>query len=242
MANNMKRRLWLRRLSISSPTMTVKSQLPLPLRVALGVLLLVVGIAAALWVYDLGRDFAGFDSDKRDQRRQSGELREERDQLVKSVDAADSRLNIERAAQSQLAEQIKTLEAENARLKEDLAFFESLLPANTGPQGLTIQRMSLEPLAPNQLRFRLLVMQGGSGKQRFSGELQLVVTAEQGGQTVTLTYPKERSPEYENYKLGFRHYQRLEGTVSLPEGAVVKNVLARVIEKGQIKAQKSAGL
>ncbi|MEA5097764.1 MAG: DUF6776 family protein [Burkholderiaceae bacterium] len=238
----MKRKLWLQRLSISAPTMTVKSQLPLPLRVVFGLLLLAVGIAAALWVYDLGRGFAGFDSDTRDQRTQLIELREERDKLIKSVDAAESRLNIERAAQNQLSEQIKTLETENVRLKEDLAFFESLLPANTGPQGLTIQRMSVEPVPPNQLRFRLLVMQGGNGKQRFGGELQLVVTAEQGGQTVTLTYPKERSADQDSYKLGFKHYQRLEGVIALPEGAVVKNVQARVLEKGQIKVQKSTGL
>ena len=238
----MKRKLWFRRLSISSPTMTVRSQLPLPLRLVLGALLLTIGIAGAFWLYDMGRGLAGFETDDRDLRTQIIQLREERDKLVKSVDAAESRLNIELAAQNQMSEQIKTLEADNVRLKEDLAFFESLLPANTGTPGLAIQRMTLEPVPPNQLRFRLLVMQGGSGKQRFTGELQLVVTVMQAGETVNLVYPKDRVAEQENYKLGFRHYQRLEGTIALPEGVVVKSVQARVLEKGQIKTQKSAGL
>ena len=238
----MKRKLWFRRLSISSPTMTVKSQLPLPLRLALWALALALGGAAALWIYDLGRGFAGFNPDARELQTQITQIKEERDQLAKSVDAAESRQNIERAAQNQLNEQIKTLVAENARLKEDLAFFDSLLPSNTGPAGLSIQRLSLEPVVPNQLRFRLLVMQGGSGKQRFTGELQLLVTIDQGGQSVNLVFPKDKSADPEKYRIGFRHYQRLEGMLTLPEGAVVKNVEARVLEKGQVKAQKSASL
>ena len=48
---------------------------------------------------------------------------------------------IERAAHKQLAAQVKALEAENARLKEDLAFFDSLLPAGTGSEGISIRRL-----------------------------------------------------------------------------------------------------
>jgi len=236
-----KRRLWLRKLSISSPTMTVKSQLPMPLRLGVWLLSLVLAGVLALWIYDLGRGLAGNAEDS-DLRAQIAQLKAERDQLAKSADSTENRQTIDRVAQNQLSEQVKTLEAENARLKEDLAYFDSLLPANTGTQGITIQRLSLESASPNQLRFRLLVMQGGSGKQRFSGELQLVVTAEQGGQSVSLVYPKDRAAEADKYKIGFRHYQRLEGVLTLPEGAVAKSVEARVMERGQVRAQKSAGL
>ncbi|MBS1169600.1 MAG: hypothetical protein H6R01_518 [Burkholderiaceae bacterium] len=237
----MKHRLWLRQLSISSPTMIIKSQLPKPVRLGLWLLSLVVAGVLALWIYDLGRGLAGNPED-RDLRAQIAQIKAERDQLAKSADSTETRQTIDRVAQSQLSEQIKALEAENARLKEDLAYFDSLLPANTGTQGVTIQRLSLESSPPNQLRFRLLVMQGGSGKQRFSGELQLVVTAEQGGQSISLVYPKDRAADADKYKIGFRHYQRLEGVLTLPEGVVVKNVEARVMERGQVRAQKSAGL
>jgi hypothetical protein len=42
--------------------------------------------------------------------------------------------------------------------------------------------------------------------------------------------------------LSFRHYQRVEGTFSLPEGAVAKAVLVRIQAGGQIQVQQSFAL
>lgn len=238
----MKRKLWLRQLSVSSPSMTVKSQLPLRYRLLVWLIALCVVIGIGLWAYDMGRSGAGLDADVRDQHVQITQLKAERDQLAKSANAAESRLNIELAAQNQMSEQIKTLEAENARLKEENAYYESLLPSNTGAQGVTIQRLALEPVSPDKLRYRLLVLQGGSGKQRFAGELQLVVTFEQNGQTQSLTFPNDQSGDHEKFKIGFRHYQRLEGVLTLPAGAKAKTVQARVLEKGKVKVESSAGI
>lgn len=109
--------------------------------------LLVIGLGgtAALWIYDKGRGLTGAYAD--DAREQLGQYKEqlesvitERDRFSSMANAAESQLNIEKSAQKQLVVQVKTLEAENTRLKEDLAFFESLLPNATGPQGIAIRR------------------------------------------------------------------------------------------------------
>lgn len=89
----------------------------------------------------------------------------ERDRLSTLANAAESQLNMGKAAQKQLIAQIKALETENARLKEDLAFFESLLPNAAGPQGISIRRLKIDQIAPNQLRYRLLVMQGAQSSK-----------------------------------------------------------------------------
>lgn len=169
-------------------------------------------------------------------------LTAERDQFSATVNAAESQLNIERSAQKQMATQVKTLEAENTRLKEDLAFFESLLPNATGPQGVTIRRLKIDQIAPNQVRYRLLVMQGGKGDQLFSGNLQLSVAALQDGKNAMINFPDGNPAEQDKFKLSFKHYQRVEGVLTLPEGATTKLVQARVLEKGQIRAQLSANL
>lgn len=226
--------------------MTIKTDLPWPLKVALIGLMLGLGGAVAMWTYDLGRSFTGFRSGATTEqlavfKEQIDKLGAERDQFSSTVNAAESQLNIERSAQKQLAAQVRALEAENVRLKEDLAFFESLLPVDTG-QGIAIRRLKAEMIAPNQLRYRLLVMQGGKGGRDFVGDLQFTVTVLQGGKSAMMIFPQGNSGEPNKYKLGFKHYQRMEGVLTLPEGVSVKTIQARVLEKGQIRAQQSANL
>jgi hypothetical protein len=170
------------------------------------------------------------------------QLRDERDAFSATVNAAESQINIERAAQKQLVTQVKALEAENIKLKEDLAFFESLLPTDTGPQGISIRRLTADMVSPNQLRYRLLVMQGAKGNHDFSGNLQLIVTVEQGGKSSMMTFPDGKSSDAHNFRLAFRHYQRMEGILTLPEGVAMKAIQARILEKGQVRVQESANL
>src|SRR5690606_32560307 len=108
-------------------------------------------------------------------------------------------------------------------------------------QGIAIRRLKIDQVAPNQLRYRLLVMQGGNGKH-FSGVLQLVISTVQDGKSAMMIFPEEDAADPGRFKLGFRHYQRLEGMLSLPEGVIATAVSARVLEGGQVRAQTSVNL
>jgi hypothetical protein len=244
----MKRNLWFRRLSISAPKMMIRSQLPLPMRFLFWVLVLGVAGAVALWAYDMGRSFAGLGPGANRQvellDNRVKELELDRERLISQLNAAASEINIERAAQKPLHDQIMALETDNTKLKEDLSFFESLLPTNTGAKGISIQRLALELVNPNQVRYRVLVTQGGGkrDKRDFQGQLQLVVTVLQDGNSAMITFPKERSADMEKYNFRFKHYQRLEGVLTLPPGATIKSVQARILEYGQVRAQQSASL
>lgn len=234
-------------MSVAAPRMSIKSHFPWPLKIVLIALALGFGGAIAMWAYDLGRSFTGFSSglsrtEVADLKEKVASLTEERDRYLGTANAAESQINMERSAQKQLALQVKTLETDNAKLKEDLAFFESLLPASTGAQGLSIRRLQAQAVAPNQLRYRILVMQGGKGTQEFNGNLQLTVTIQQAGKNAMMVFPDSKAADADKYKLGFKHYQRVEGTVTLPDGAIIKTVQARILERGQLRAQQSANL
>lgn len=227
--------------------MAVRTQLPWPLRLAFGASIFALGVILAMWLFDLGQDLTSTDPDNAraqlsQYKNQVEKLSEERDRYSATVNAAESQLNIERSAQKQLAAQVKALESENIRLKEDLAFFESLLPTATGSQGVAIRRLKIDLINPNQIRYRLLIMQGGKGDREFVGNLQLAVTAMHGGKSAMMVFPEGISSELNKFKLGFKHYQRVEGVLTLPEGASVKQVQARVLEQGQIRAQQSVNL
>jgi hypothetical protein len=235
------------RKSVSSPKMTIKTPMSWPLRIACAAIVVGIGGMVALWTYDMGRGLTGETADDiKEQlaayKTQVSELASERDRYSTTVNAAESQLNIERSAQKQLALQVKALEAENARLKEDVAFFDSLLPNASGPKGIAIRRLKVEQVGPNQLRYRLLVMQGGRGDRYFSGSLQLAVTTMQDGKNAMMVFPKEGSVDQGKFKLGFKHYQRIEGVLTLPEGMETKSVLARVLENGQVRTQLSTNL
>lgn len=244
--SSMKFKLWRRRTSVSSSRMTIATPWPWPARTALALALIALSAGGGIWIFEQSRAFAGVTID--DARRQLvnyhdqlGRLTAERDQLSATANAAESELNIERAAQRQLAAQVKALESENARLKEDLAFFDSLLPNTSGSHGVAIRRLKIDQVTPNQLRYRLLIMQGGKG-EHFSGMLQLVISYVQDGKNAMLVFPGETAAELGKFKLGFKHYQRMEGVLTLPDGVAATTVSARVLENGQLRAQTSVNL
>jgi hypothetical protein len=231
------------------PKMTITTQLPWPVKLALISIVLGLGAALAMWTYELGRGITGQNHDAEKQeiaalKERLASLSAEHDQFSSTANAAESRLTMERSAVRQLAAQVRALEAENIKLKEDLAFFEKLLPASTGPRGVSIQQVKIDNIGPNQVRYRLLLMQGGKATEQFVGNLQLVITVEHNGKNAMMVFPERNTaePEREKFKLAFRHYQRIEGMLTIPQGAVAKQVQVRVLEKGQIRAQQLANL
>jgi hypothetical protein len=249
----MKFRLWWRRMSVSSPRMTIKSQLPWPMRAAIFVVgaAVIVGIGSLL--YEDGRvpglSVDGGHEEITHLKEQVQKLTAERDQYSTTANSAETKQNIDRSEQQQLGAQVKSLEDENTKLKEDLAFFESLLPVDANAQGVSIRKLKAETVAPNQLHYQLLVMQGGKGDHDFIGNLQLNVTVVQNGKSAMIAFPEPTtSPAAsaptgpDNFKLAFKHYQRVDGTLTVPDGAVIKSVQARILDKGQIRAQLSSYL
>jgi len=198
-------------------------------------------LALAAWMYDAGRRFAGFDRSEAEQ-----ELSQLRESVVKmtqetaglraSVNASESKLQIERAAQTQLAHQVKALEDENVRLKEDLAFFENLIPSEHRDNTLLINRFRVDPGAlPGEFRYRLLLLQGGRRDKPFQGNLQLLVTLQQDGKNAIITLPEEGAAAA--YKISFKYFQRVEGTFKVAPGAKVKMVQVRIFESGSAEAR-----
>jgi hypothetical protein len=242
----MSRRHWLRRRPKAAPKLKVSTHVTWRLRIVrFAVLFAIVG-SLALWTYNLGRGMNVFGvSISAEQahtlKLQMAKAQAERDRTVAALEAAESQLAIERAAHKQLAAQVQSLTSENARMEEDLAFFDSLLPAGPVSEGVSIRRLKMELLPSNQFRYRLLIMRRGNSERDFAGSLALSLTVMQDGKPTVLHFPgKDDKPE--PFRLEFRRYQRIEGILTLPEGAQVKNVQARVLENGKLRAQQSANM
>ncbi|MGO4304813.1 DUF6776 family protein [Cupriavidus sp. RAF12] len=209
-------------------------------------LLLFVGTCLALWVYTAnsrmtgGQELAAINAQLRTQ---LAEVTAERDRLRAGADTAEAQLEMAHAAQDQLARQLKTAEAEAGQLKEDLGFFETLLPTSGDTSGIHVRsfRVAMDETRPHAMHYRLLVMQGGSKafveQPEFRGELQFIISAIRSGKPLTLTVPQPSDPPLPAVRL--THYQRIEGDLGIPQDAEVRAVSVRVLQNGQVRATQS---
>jgi exonuclease VII small subunit len=236
----MRWKLLRRRLSVSAPRMTVRRQLPWPLRWAIAALVLGFSAALALWAFEFGKDIAGLDRDAKAEltrvRDEVGQLRSDSDKARSVADTSGSLLKAERTTLERLAQQVRQLENENLSLKADLGFFERLLPTN-GSDGLTIRGLQADLKSPGQLRYQLLVMQGGKIAAEFAGHYDLTLIGTVDGHPWSL--PAAGGAQ----ALRVRQYARVEGLVVLPLNAVVKTVQVRITDaSGAIRATQALRL
>lgn len=214
-------------------------------------LLMAIGTAVAAWGYYAGRHPADPQAASGDLavanaalRQQLAEVSAERDTLRATANTAEAQLEMARAAQAGLAQQMKSAEADVVQLKEDLGFFESLLPATGDTSGIHVRsfRVSMEDAQPHAVHYRLLVMQGGSKafveQPEFQGELQFTISATKGGKPLTLSLPQSGESPLPTVRL--THYQRIEGDLPIPQDAEVRAVSVRIIQRGQVRATQSA--
>ena len=241
----MKFKLWLRNLSVSAPRVAVRTQLPWAVRAL--VLAVVASIAAAglVAVYRHARSIGGPDRDLI-----AAELDETRSQLQRTSAELDriaaegvqteNQLRVERAMREGIAQQLKVLEEDNARLRADLAFFESLLPAASTERGVVIRSFKLQPDADETtLRYRLLVQQSGRPDRDFVGAVALKVNLQADGRSTVLELPDISRPESGPARLSFRHYQRVEGSFSVPPGTTVRSVQVTITSGNETRAQQT---
>ncbi len=224
-----------RRFGIDAPKLAVRPHMPWYWRwsgvVAGGVL-----VAGVAWfTYDFGLEYAGFRQGEAARLRaqlnetvlkQQGELAE----LNARTAAAERQLQIERATFVDLQRQVKNLAQENARLQEDLAFFQSLTA--TGKDGaISVNRFRLMPeTVPGEYRYQLLLVQTGERAKEFNGRLQFVLNLQQDGRKVVLVVPPDSSRPAKEYQVSFKLFQRVEGMFRISPDAAVKGLQVRVFE------------
>jgi hypothetical protein len=240
------------RFGIAAPRVAVYSQIPWYWRWLGLALLLGMSAATAAWIYDAGRRFAGFDRSEVQQeltvaKQELEAARAELERLRAISNAADSRLSIERTAQQKLAEQIRPLEQENARMREELATFESMLVSDArNANALSIYSFKIEPdVLPGEYRYRLLlVTPSARGAREFSGRLELEVSLTEGGESAMMIFPEQADAGAMSFRLAFKYFRRVEGTFRVSPKAKVEGVQVRVYEMGssQPRATHAASL
>ena len=235
----MRFRLLRRRLTISAPRMAVRSALAWPFRWIMLALAFGFCAAIALWAFEQGRSLAGLDrSDKEELirlRAEFDQLKEASDKALSIANTSGSLLTAERAAQERLIVQVKQLQAENQSLRDDLGFFDKLMPASGG-EGIVIRGLQTDLISPTQLKWQVLVMQPVKNAPQFSGKLELTFAGTLNGKPWVMPMPGGAQA------IQLKQYRRVEGVVSLPALAVIKSVSAKLTEGSTTRAVQTIKL
>lgn len=221
---------------ISAPRVAVHTAIPWYWR-GLGLIALaLVVMMFSRSAYEFGKKFAGFDQNEADREVQrlieaNAKLELEVGQLGGNLAQVERQLQMERATYADLVKQVKALTGENAVLKEDLAFFQTLMPSGGKEGGVAVNRFMVQNDAlPGEYHYHLLLTQTGQRTKDFQGRLQFVVNLQQDGKKTIMTLPSEDDKEANGFKLNFRFYQRVEGSFRVAPGTVVKGMQVRVME------------
>ncbi len=232
----MRFRLLRRRLTISAPSMAIRSSLPWPLKWVLAALVLGFCAAIALWAFEFGKDLAGIDQGEKEQlaavKIEAAKLREERDQAQSVANVSGINMATERATQEKLMQKVKQLEAENQSLSDDLGFFERLIPSTT-TEALAIRGLQAEVQPSGQLKWQVLVVQSAKNPNEFKGKLDVTISGVLGGKPWMTSLPGGAQA------IDVKQYRRLDGLIDLPAQVQVKTVIVKVMDNSASSAVRA---
>ncbi len=228
-----------RKFSISAPRLSVRPHVPWYVRWAITIPFILAAGGLVWWAYDSGLELAGFHRGLAEKeldvlRDRVATLESENIKLTNQHSADERQAQIELAAMQEMLVQVKILNEENVRIKEDLSFFQNL-PLTSGREAeLSIHKLKVEADAlPGEYRCRMLLVQNVQQRgKEFQGKIQLLVTVNQDGKKVMLQFPQENSPDLAESQLSFKYYLRIDRAIKLPPEAKIESVQVRVFEKG----------
>lgn len=146
-------------------------------------------------------------------------------------------LQISNATRADLVKQVRSLDEENERLREDLTLFQQMISGNEASSDveLVIHRFSLEAgQLPGEYLYTLLLAQGDQRSKEFSGKLEFVVGLLQNGEEKFISLVDENASR--EFPVSFRFYHRLEKSFQIPADTVVKSLQVLIYENGSSKA------
>jgi hypothetical protein len=178
---------------------------------------------------------------------ENARLKEEVAELRSLITVNESNIQIEQAAQQQLAEKNTLLVQENARLKEDLAVFERLTRLDDGrtDNEVALDQLSIKADQSAGGRYRysfLIALQGARRGKESAFRLELVLLPPKGKSDDKIVLPRAAEQNDEQYTIVLRNFRRIEGGFIVPDGFPLGAVEIRILEGNLLKGSKRLSL
>jgi hypothetical protein len=159
----------------------------------------------------------------------------ERDELARRFAILERERQVEQAAYRKVDGELEALHAQILDLKEELAFYQGIVAEHGG--GVRIQRFVVEPEGPQGgYVFRLVLTRGMRSDNVANGVVSLSVDGDHDGEPRRLELSELSPLTVSPLSFSFRHFQRIEGRLRLPERFTPQRVVVQV-ETGEDGAE-----
>lgn len=165
-------------------------------------------------------------------------------------DFVRAQLSVEESTRKTLEATLQATQAELGRARDQLAFFDQLLPP--GPNGsISVRGLDIEQRG-STLQYRVLLMRNAPSGETFNGLMQFVANGLQQGKAVKIKLGPAQSAvqvakigdaaDVNELAVSFEQFQRSGGVLSLPEDFIPKTVTLNILEGQTVRVSRTVNL
>ncbi|MGB0955167.1 MAG: DUF6776 family protein [Panacagrimonas sp.] len=174
-----------------------------------------------------------------EQRRLSRELGDAKDQakdLRAEIAFLKQGKQINQQACAAVEQSLPSLQAENAKLREQVAFYRNVVSPPSGESGIRIRQLRLSATQdPRRWRFDLLLTRSSTQGKRADGVIELEVKGHADGKFRRLTQKTIFEPDTPPLVYSIRNKEELGGELQLPDGFQPDLLTVTLIPKAGVR-------
>ena len=217
-----------------APLLIVREHAPWKRYAVIGAVVMAFIVTAYLF-YHYGQSSAGQNLDALYEER--GELRDAIASLKSELgDARDQVAVLKRSSEinkqayKEVDNSLTSLQSEILELKEEVAFYRSIVAPRESAKGLHIQRFKIEPnREANSFKYKLILTQVIKQNRVTKGRVEMSIEGLQNGEQRVLSLAEVDTSKQDKLVFRFKYFQNFEGDMVLPGDFVPSRVQLKVI-------------
>lgn len=185
-------------------------------------LLALAALGVWTWqVFEFGQQRAGLNTGERNEiedvlRERIEKLEAERDELRQSAARFERANQIDRATVDGVQSEVKSLQAERAELKREVAFLKTLVSG--GNRKLALDDHSLVKVAEDLYQFEVTLSKRSEGESVVSGQVVVRLQGREEGLDKILGMSAITDGRRDNIGIKFKNFQKLKTEIKVPKG------------------------
>lgn len=191
-------------------------------------LLVSVSFVLIAWsCYELGKRVGGYRRHAQDAqaeapdrlRTQVVEAEKQRAALVSKLAFVERSTQVELQACEAMKQSLTEMQTEIEALREELAFYKTVMAPSALRPGLRLQAFHIERARPaGRYLYKLVLMQTNANRRKATGTVDFSIQGSHDGKSSTLAYAQVNGQRNNTMRFGFKYFQTIEGSVTIPEG------------------------
>ncbi len=156
-------------------------------------------------------------------------LNEEQTTMQQRIVALERSVQIDKSALQRLKEEISATQDDRLKLEEELIFLRGMVSKDDQQEGLRIRSFRIaRTTGEDNYHYRFTITQTLGENDHLKGLIYIRLSGKQGDEAATLELAEIDPDQRESLKMGFKHFQDVEGIIRLPEGFKAANLIVEL--------------